>query len=163
MARQNWAAPLSTWRRVFADDDGELWPRLQGLYGDKAGAWRARLQAALITFSDTYPEEGDARHVVIARCPGQMNIAGMHIDYGGMPSLHLAVRGHDTVTIAAARDDDVVRLRSLCQDEDGVARSFEPAQFHLADLCPATPIDSRQALLDLAGHICARREQATGS
>ncbi len=163
MAQQNWAAPLSTWRRAFADEDGELWRRVQGLYGGNAGAWRARLQAALTTFSEAYPAGGDARLVVISRCPGQMNIAGMHIDYGGMPSLHLAVRGHDTVTIAAAREDDVVRLRSLCEDEDGVARSFDPAEFRLADLCPATPIDSRQALLDYAGHICARREQATGS
>jgi galactokinase len=160
---QNWAAPLSAWRKALADGEGELWPRLQLLYEKHATPWRSRLLAALDDFEIAYPVGGDQRLVVISRCPGQMNIAGMHIDYGGMPSLHMAVRGHDTVTIAAARDDDLVRLRSLYQDDDGAEQVFEAAEFHLTDLCPDTPIDSRQALLDYAGHVCARREQATGN
>jgi len=162
MEQQSWSAPLSRWRGALAGGEGDLWQCLQSLYGTQALAWRQRLLEALEAFGEAYPEGGDERQVVISRCPGQMNIAGMHIDYGGMPSLHMAVRGHDTVTIAAARDDGVVRLRSLYRDEDALER-FDPVEFQLTDLCPATPIDSRQALLDYAGHVCAQREQATGS
>ena len=161
--RRPWAAPLSSWRAALAVEEGPLWERLQSLHEEQAAPWRVRLLQALDAFARSYPDESEDRPVVISRCPGQMNIAGMHIDYGGMPSLRMAVRGHDTVTIAAARNDDVVRLHSLYQNERGDRRLFEPVRFKLSDLASPAPIDSRQALLDYAGHICARRERATGS
>ena len=157
------AVPLSRWRGALSRQQGDLWQRLESLYGEQADAWRRRLLGALDTFAQAYPEGGEARPVVISRCPGQMNIVGMHIDYGGMPSLRLAVRGRDTVTIAAARDDDTARFRSLYRDEKVGERVFDPVEFRLSDLAPATAIDSRQALLDYAGQICAERERSTGT
>ena len=157
------AVPLSRWRDALSRQEGELWLRLESLYGDQASAWRRRLLEALDGFAQAYPEEGESRPVVISRCPGQMNIVGMHIDYGGMPSLRLAVRGCDTVTIAAARDDDTARFRSLYWDEEVGERIFEPVDFRLSDLAPPEPIASRQALLDYAGHVCAERERSTGT
>lgn len=156
------SATTAQWLRALEAQRGALWEHLQQLYEDEAEDWRCRLHQAVKTFEQVYADDGE-RSIVISRCPGQMNIAGMHIDYGGMPSLHLAVRGHDTVTLAAARDDDAVSLQSAYYDEDGGERIFEPVTFRLADLCPQTPIDSRQSLLDFAGHICAERERGTGS
>jgi galactokinase len=157
------AASVAIWRRALAAESGDLWQYLLALYADAAPAWRGRLLEALDAFDTAFPDQDESRSLAISRCPGQMNIAGMHIDYGGMPSLHLAVRGHDTVTLAAARDDDCIRLRSLYVDDNGEGCRFEPAEFHLSDLAATEPIESRQGLLDYAGHVCAERERATGT
>jgi galactokinase len=156
-------APLSWWRRALSDRDSDLWEQLRLLYADQAEAWCIRLLQGLEAFTHAYAEDGEDRPVLLSRCPGQMNIAGMHIDYGGMPSLHMAVRGHDTITIAAAGEDGVARFRSLYQAEEGGRRVFDPVQFRLSDLAADPPVESRQDLLRLAGHICAQRERESGT
>ncbi|MCY3737937.1 MAG: hypothetical protein OXG13_16120 [Gemmatimonadaceae bacterium] len=157
------SASLGDWRRALDDRGSCLGRDLQRLYGGESEAWRQRYQEALSLFARRYPEDGEGRPVVISRCPGQMNIMGMHIDYGGMPSLRLAVRGHDTVTVAAARDDDRVRLHSIYRGEGGAARDFEPVRFRLSEMASAEPLSSRQDLMDYAGALCSRRERETGS
>lgn len=154
------AAPKRRWQSELATPSSPLCAELTRLYGEGAAEWVERLRLALDRFADVYGD--DDRPIAISRCPGQMNIAGMHIDYGGMPSLRLAVRGHDTVTLAAAREDDQVRLSSQYRDGD-LEQSFDPVQFALGDLAAPKPISSRQDLLDYAGNVCAERERATGS
>ena len=156
-------AAVRDWRRSLDDRGSVLCRDLQRLYGGEYEAWRRRYGEALSAFVDRYPGGGEGRPVVISRCPGQMNIMGMHIDYGGMPSLRLAVRGHDTVTVAAARDDDRVCLHSIYQGGRGAAQVFEPVDFRLSDMASAEPLASRQDLMDYAGTVCTRRERETGN
>ncbi len=159
----SFSAALRDWRRAFDDRGSALGRHLQRLYGEDSEAWRLRYQEALSLFAERCPEGGEGRRVVISRCPGQMNIMGMHIDYGGMPSLRLAVRGHDTLTVAAARDDDRVRLHSIYRGDGGAAQDFEPVRFRLSDLAAAEPLATRQDLMDYAGALGTRRERETGS
>ena len=156
-------AAVRDWRRAFDDRGSALCRDLQRLYGEECEAWRRRYGEALSAFSDRYPGGGEGRPVVLSRCPGQMNIMGMHIDYGGMPSLRLAVRGHDTVTVAAARDDDRVSLHSTYQGDRSASQVFEPVDFRLSDMAPAEPLASRQDLMDYAGALGTRRERETGN
>lgn len=154
------AAPPSRWLAALGDTATPLAAQLVALYADQAPVWRDRCAGALRRFVELYGD--DDRPVVISRCPGQMNIMGMHIDYGGMPSLRLAVRGHDTVTIAAARSDDRARFHSLYGD-DGAERTFEPVSFRLADMAAPRPLATRQEVMDYAGRVCTQRERETGS
>ena len=137
--------------------DGEL----AALYGDGAvDAWKGHYRGALEAFAQTY---GDAGEAVIARCPGQMNLMGMHIDYGGMPSLRLAARGADTLTVARANADGRVRLRSLLRVEGEAAEPFAPVAFDLAEIVPQENVGSQAALLAYAGRVCRQREAESGS
>ena len=163
VAAPPFTAALGDWRRSLDDRGSVLCRDLQRLYGEECEAWRRRYVEALSAFADRYPGGGEGRPVVLSRCPGQMNIMGMHIDYGGMPSLRLAVRGHDTVTVAAARDDDRVSLHSTYQGDRGASQVFEPVDFRLSDMAPAEPLASRQDLMDYAGALGTRRERETGN
>ena len=163
MADRSFTAPVGRWADAFSRPESALRRQLEGLYGDDAPAWCARYAGALATFSEHYPDGAAERPVVLSRCPGQMNIMGMHIDYGGMPSLRLAVRGSDTVTVAASRPDDEACFYSHYRGDDGEEMTFEPARFRLADMAADEPLPSRQALMDYAGRVCSERERATGS
>ncbi|HEO70347.1 MAG TPA: hypothetical protein ENN80_03725, partial [Candidatus Hydrogenedentes bacterium] len=59
-------------------------------------------------FADLYPEAGDP---VIYRAPGRVNLIGEHTDYNGLPVLPMTIN-KDIRIAAAARDDEVVRLRN---------------------------------------------------
>ena len=171
-----YSAPLASWRESLAADGGGgvLKDQLSRLYeeGDLA-AWRRHYDAALATYAEIY---GDDSEVVVARCPGQMNIMGMHIDYGGMPSLRLAVQGADTITIAgrqpSARAASRVRMASVLRDlqrdsstadTDQASETYEPLDFGLDDLVPSENVGNRQAVMDYAGRVCTEREARTGS
>ena len=93
------SAPLNRWRHCLTDGAGEeIRAQLARFYGaDEIESWCRHYDRALAEYADAY---GDDAEVVISRCPAQMNIMGMHIDYGGMPSLRLAVKGADTITVA---------------------------------------------------------------
>ncbi len=152
---------ISSWRQAFQDETSVVSRHLALVYGDDADAWRERYQHILDRFEQLYGVEGTP--VVISRCPGQMNIMGMHIDYGGMPSLRLAVKGHDTITVIRQRSDDMARLSSRYEGEEG-ERDFEPTSFSVRDLASPEPLgDGRQALMEYAGQICTSRERETGS
>jgi galactokinase len=155
------AASVSQWRQALTEPGSSLSGHLHVIYGEHGDAWRQRYLRILDDFEATFgAQEGP---VVISRCPGQMNIMGMHIDYGGMPSLRLAVKGHDTVTVVRQRDDDVARLHSRYEGPEG-DRDFDPAEFSVRELASPDPLgDSRQALMEYAGQICTERERQTGS
>jgi len=155
-------APLSTWRVALKDSASALSVHLAVVYGeDDVEQWRARYLQILAQFEQRYGGVGG--DVVISRCPGQMNIMGMHIDYGGMPSLRLAVKGHDTITVIRQRPDDQARLSSRYEGEEG-DRDFAATSFSVRDLASPEPLgDGRQALMEYAGQICTRRERETGS
>ncbi|MEE2656979.1 MAG: galactokinase family protein [Candidatus Latescibacterota bacterium] len=150
--------PLPRWRELL--NSGELSPVLAEIYPGQVEAWGVNYNRALDQFAGAFGEE---RQVVIARVPGQMNLMGMHIDYGGMPSLRLAVRGHDTITVAAANRDDRLRLVSRCVLDGDDDRVFDPVEFQLGDHLPAMPVKTRSAFMDFAGNVCAERERRTGS
>jgi len=158
-------APLRQWTQEFAEgSNGELRAQLIHFYGeDAADSWRGHYGEALRAYAEAYGEDSD---VVVARCPGQMNLMGVHIDYGGMASLRLAVRGSDTITVAggpsgAARGSRV-RLRSIL-DVPGETAAYEPLELDLAEVLPRENVGTREALMDYAGRICAEREARTGS
>jgi hypothetical protein len=94
-----YSAPLRLWRDWLADSAGEgMRSQLSRLYSEgELEGWRHQYDQALAAYAAAYGEDAE---VVIARCPAQMNVMGMHIDYGGMPSLRLAVKGADTITVA---------------------------------------------------------------
>lgn len=153
------SASIGQWRQAL--DGGTLDGPLADLYGSEhAERWRGHYLGALEAFAQTYGEDGE---VVIARCPGQMNLMGMHIDYGGMPSLRMAVRGADTLTVARANADGRVRLRSLLRVEGEAEEPFAPVEFDLAELVPAENVGTQEALLAYAGRVCRQREAQNGS
>lgn len=139
---------------------GRLDDQLEAFYGEtEVVAWQARYREALSLFGARY---GTAGEVVIARCPGQMNIMGVHIDYGGMPSIRLAVRGRDTLTVARANPDGAVRLSNVLRYEGEPVERFAPVCFDLSAVLPAENVGTRQALMDYAGRVCAERQARTG-
>ncbi len=152
-------ASLNTWIRAF--EEGLLRDQLEHYYSQKDVArWQARYLKALQAFAAHYGRGGE---VVIARCPGQMNIMGMHIDYGGMPSIRLSVRGADTLTIARATQNSRVRIRSILEVAGEPADKFAPLEFDLEDVVPAENVGTCQALMDYAGKVCSQRKAQTGS
>jgi len=158
-------APLREWiQELTAARGGRLREQLTRCYGEDAvDIWRSRYVVALEAYGEAYGEDSD---VVIARCPGQMNLMGVHIDYGGMASLRLAVRGSDTITVAGgptgvARGSRV-RLRSIL-DVPGETTEYEPLDLDLSAVLPTENVGTREALMDYAGRACAEREMSTGS
>lgn len=142
-------APLRQW--FAALETGALQPQLAAYYGAaEVGRWQAHYLEALAAFAARCGDHGE---VVIARCPAQMNLMGMHIDYGGMPSLRLAVRGADTLAIARPNPEGRVRLHSLIRVGGEAADRFAPADFSLADIVPAQRVANRQALMDYAARV----------
>ena len=135
-------ASVSQWLEVLQGTvlDGFL----SEAYGaDACDVWKAHYSQALNLFAEQHGSQGD---VVIARCPGQMNLMGMHIDYGGMPSVRIAVRGSDTLTIARVRDDGIVRFASHLEYQEEAVDRFEPFELQLAELMPERMrFDSRSA------------------
>ena len=152
-------APVEKWIEAFAG--GRLSEQLALYYGP-AGAeqWQQPYLEALEGFADHFGRGGE---VVIARCPGQMNIMGMHIDYGGMPSMRLSVQGADTITIARAGDSGRVRIRSILRVPGEKVDKFTPLEFSLEDIVPEENVGTRQTLMDYAGKVCSEREARTGS
>jgi len=142
-------APISRW--MAALERGALRPQLAAYYGaDEAPRWETHYLEALAAFAARCGGEGE---VVLARCPAQMNLMGMHIDYGGMPSLRMAVRGADTLAVARANLDGQVRLHSLMRVPGEAEGRFAPASFSLAEVVPAEPVATRQALMDYAARV----------
>ncbi|MBT3343640.1 MAG: hypothetical protein HN712_30060 [Gemmatimonadetes bacterium] len=161
MSDRELGATLTDWRVALGDGQSPLVQYLGHIYADEAAIWRERYGRILDQFEAHYADDGTC--VVISCCPGQMNIMGMHIDYGGMPSLRLAVRGSDTVTVVRRRADDTVQIRSRYEGPEG-DQDFEPATFSVRELASPEPLgDDRQALMEYAGKICTAREKATGS
>ena len=108
MVRSNnpYAASIVQWQAAI--EQGRFDGEFGRIYGrEQVAAWRANYLEALRHFAARYGSEG---HLVVARCPGQMNVMGMHIDYGGMPSVRMAVRGADTLVVARAAASRRVRL-----------------------------------------------------
>ncbi len=152
-------APLDQWIKAF--EAGRLQGPLEHFYGaDGAILWKRRYGEILGEFTRCYGGEGE---VVIARCPGQMNIMGMHIDYGGMPSIRLSVRGSDTITIARANQSGRVRIRSVVEVGGEAKREYAPLDFELETIIPDANVATRQALMDYAGQVCSQREAETGN
>ncbi len=149
MSQTRYQAPLSAW--ISALEKGSLRPQLAGYYGaGETARWEDRYLEALRAFAARCGGQGE---VVVARCPAQMNLMGMHIDYGGMPSLRLAVRGADTLAIARPNADGRVRLHSLMRAPGEAEDRFAPAEFDLHDLVPAERVANRQALMDYAARV----------
>ena len=92
-----------------------------------------------------------------------MNIMGMHIDYGGMPSIRLSVRGSDTITVARANQSGRVRIRSVVEVGGEAKREYAPLDFELETIIPDANVATRQALMDYAGQVCSQREAETGN
>ncbi|MEW6751717.1 MAG: galactokinase family protein [Candidatus Latescibacterota bacterium] len=152
------SAPLGRW--LAALEGGALDGLLTHLYGPEAAAWRRHYREALHRFAESFGAGGE---VVIARCPGQMNAMGVHIDYGGMPSIRLAVRGRDTLTVARANPDGRVRLRNVLRYPGEPEEKFPPIEFDLGDVLPAENVGTREALMAYAARVCNERQRRTGS
>ena len=150
------------WRKAL--DRGAFGDEFTRLYGPgRAAAWERRYAGALDAYAESY---GRPSRVAVARCPAQMNLMGMHLDYGGMPSLRMAVRGADVVTVAGlpqgSSPETRVCLRSI-GGRDGAADPFPPVELDMRDVDPGRDLRSREAFIDFASGVCARREHETGS
>ena len=150
------------WRKAL--DRGAFGDEFSRLHGaGQAAAWERRYARALDAYAESY---GRASRVAVARCPAQMNLMGMHLDYGGMSSLRMAVRGADVITVAGLPEgsspESRVRLRSI-GDREGSADPFPPVELDMREIDPGRDLRSREAFIDFASGVCARREQETGS
>ena len=84
MVRSNnpYTASIVQWQAAI--EQGRFDGEFGRIYGrEQVAAWRTNYLEALRHFAARY---GSGGRLVVARCPGQMNVMGMHIDYGGMPS-----------------------------------------------------------------------------
>ena len=161
MVRSNnpYAASLVQWQAAI--EQGRFDGEFERIYGrEQVAAWRANYLEALRLFAAHY---GSGGHVVVARCPGQMNVMGMHIDYGGMPSVRMAVRGADTLVVARAASNRRVRLASFLRSPGAPADRFKPIEIDLETILPKARVAERQALMDYAGQVCRQRLEHTGS
>ena len=162
MVRSNnpYTASLVQWQAAI--EQGGFDCEFGRLYGsDQVAAWRANYLEALRHFAARYGGEG---RLVVARCPGQMNVMGMHIDYGGMPSVRMAVRGADTLVVArATAGSRQVRLASFLRCAGEPVDRFAPIELDLEEILPKARVAERQALMDYAGQVCRQRLERTGS
>ncbi len=161
MVRSNnpYTASIAQWQAAL--EQGRFDGEFGRIYGrEQVAAWRANYLEALRHFAARYGSEGC---VVVARCPGQMNVMGMHIDYGGMPSVRLAVRGADTLVVAREASSRRVRLASLLHSPGAPADRFKPVEIDLEAILPKARVAERQALMDYAGQVCRQRLEHTGS
>ena len=161
MVRSNnsYTASLDQWQAAV--EQGRFDSEFGRIYGrEQVAAWRANYLEALRHFAVLYGSEG---RLVVTRCPGQMNVMGMHIDYGGMPSVRLAVRGADTLVVARAASSRQVRLASLLRSPSAAVDRFEPIELDLEKMLPKARVAERQALMDYAGQVCRQRLARTGS
>jgi galactokinase len=102
----------------------------QPFYGRDPERWRPRLEqwrAALIHFRDRF----GAMPVILVRCPGRVNLRGMHVDtHGGY--LNVMTHQREVVVVAAASDDGA----SIVANTDP---AFPESAFALADLPAIAP------------------------
>ena len=159
-SKNNYVASYCGW--CAAIEAGTFDGEFERIYGmAEVANWRANYLEALVSFSEHYGNQGE---FVIARCPGQMNIMGMHVDYGGMPSVRLAVRGADTLVVARASEGSMqVRLSSRLRCAGEPEGRFEPIEIDLPSILPAERVNDRQDLMDYAGEVCRQRVEKTGS
>ena len=157
-------APLQSWIQAFRGTGSDPVPGFTALYGEgERDQWRHRYLEIFERYAMTY---GDQPDVVVARCPGQMNIMGMHMDYGGMPSLRMAVSGADLITVAgqpAAGRAGRVHMESVFCGENETEGSYEPFELDLKEAFPLENVGTDAALKEYAGKICREREVRTGS
>ena len=152
------SAPLAKWIDAFTS--GRMNGHLIHFYGEgNVEGWKKNYQEALRLFAEKYGEEGE---IVIARCPGQMNAMGVHIDYGGMPSIRLAVQGRDTLTLARAREDGKVRMSNVLRYPGEPEEKFAPIEFDLGEILPEENVGDRLKLMDYAAKVCNERQEKTG-
>jgi galactokinase len=152
-------ASLRQWREAL--EHGALDIYLANVYGAEAiDVWKQHYAQALDLFSQCYGQEG---LVVIARCPGQINLMGQHIDYGGMPSVRMSVRGADTLTLARANNEGKVRVGSYLEYAGEPTDRFAPFELDLSEIVPEENVGTREALMHYAGQVCQRRLERTGS
>ena len=162
MVRSNnpYTASIVQWQAAI--EQGRFDGEFGRIYGrEQVAVWRANYLEALRHFAARY---GSGGRVVMARCPGQMNVMGMHIDYGGMPSVRMALRGADTLVVARAASSRRVRLASfLCSPGGASVDRFKPIEIDLEAILPKARVAERQALMDYAGQVCRQRLEHTGS
>ena len=161
MVRSNnpYTASLGQWQAAL--EQGRFDREFERLYGrEQVAAWRANYLEALRHFADRY---GHGSPLVVVRCPGQINVMGMHIDYGGMPSVRMAVRGADTLVVARAASSRRVRLASFLRSRGAPVDRFAPIELDLGTILPKARVAERPALMDYAGQVCRQRLERTGS
>lgn len=161
MVRSNnpYTASLGQWQAAL--ERGRFDREFERLYGrEQVAAWRANYLEALRHFADRYGRGGP---LVVVRCPGQINVMGMHIDYGGMPSVRMAVRGADTLVVARAASSRRVRLASFLRSRGAPVDRFAPIELDLGTILPKARVAERPALMDYAGQVCRQRLERTGS
>ncbi len=152
-------ASLQQWREGIKN--GSMDAYFASIYGEESAyAWQQNYAQALELFAECYGEDG---LLVIARCPGQMNLMGQHIDYGGMPSVRMSVRGADTLTLARVNDEGKVRVCSHLAYALEAADRFAPFELLLSEIVPTENVGTRAALMHYAGRVCQRRLEQTGS
>ena len=96
------------WRKAL--DRGAFRDEFARLHGAvEAPLWERRYARALDAYAESY---GRASRVAVARCPAQMNLMGMHLDYGGMPSLRMAVRGSKRERASISSSKSSIRIDS---------------------------------------------------
>lgn len=152
------SAPVKQW--IDSISSGKLDGQFVRFYGESAvETWRQNYLEALDLFVRHYGDDGD---LVIARCPGQMNAMGVHVDYGGIASIRLAVQGRDTLTLARGREDGKVRMRNILRYPGEPEEKFAPIEFDLREILPEENVGERQAMMDYAGRVCSERQAKTG-
>lgn len=109
---------VQQWLDLFPAE-GRLRPEvaaaLAANYGDDPQLIAERRQAYRETLLRFGQEFGNARHAIIVRSPGRINIMGRHIDYQGGRCNLMAVN-QEVIMVVSPRDDDHIEIRNVRSD-----------------------------------------------
>ncbi|MCL4694842.1 MAG: hypothetical protein KJ060_20295 [Candidatus Hydrogenedentes bacterium] len=101
----------STLQRLCAAPDRQLLHAVEPIYGDSSDICRERV-ALLANVTAKYLSEFGDGPVRVFRCPGRINLRGMHVDtHGGY--LNLMTHQREVIVVASPTEDAIFRLRNL--------------------------------------------------
>jgi len=110
-----YAKSLRKWLNLIKDRQSPFYRKLDELYGDSEALTRGPAQICLRAVQAFGRSFGWDKKVIIVRSTGRINLMGMHIDHRGGSVNPIAIK--ELFSVAEAREDDVIRLRNVEEDE----------------------------------------------
>ena len=123
--------PAGEWLEILDRDPPSLRRSLNRIYGADGAFVERRVQDCRRLLERFIESHGAARHVVLARAPGRLNLMGRHVDHRGGYVNTMAIN-REILLAASPREDDSVSLRHVSPDD------FPQRTFRIRDLLPDT-------------------------
>jgi len=115
---------VHNWLALLTTGGPGLEALMTDIYGRDLSLWQERIavyKKALLTFAERF---GTERKVILVRAPGRVNLMGRHIEHRG-GNVNVMAINKETVLVAAAREDDLVRITNTESEQ------YPDAQFRI--------------------------------